>query len=133
MNRDWKDWLQGIGKIGLALALIYLAYVYLERWWSPPIQPSQAKKVAIHPDFYVYLPKSYVSSLESARKLVGMPLWVRDGYRWIYEPGDKTLGPIKKIVPSGVRARGGECSVGVQEGGQELHRSDQHRQSFLRG
>ena len=62
-------------EIGVALALIYLGYVYLERWSGVPVQTNQPKKVTIHPDFYVYLPKSYVSSLESARKLVGKPLW----------------------------------------------------------
>ena len=117
MTRDWKDWLQGIGKIGVALALVYLGYVYLERWSRAPVQPNQPQKVTIHPDLYVYLPKSYVSSLESARKLVGKPLWVKEGYRWNYKPGDKTLGPIEKIVPSGVRARGGNVLLEFEKEG----------------
>ena len=118
MTRDWKDWLLGVGKIGIALALIYLGYVYLERWSRIPVQPNQPQKAAIHPDLYVYLPKSYVSSLESARKLVGKPLWVRGGYRWTYEPGDKTLGPIEKIVPHGVRARGGNVLLEFEKEGE---------------
>ena len=117
MTRDWKDWLQGIGKIGVALALVYLGYVYLERWSRAPVQPNQPQKVTIHQDLYVYLPKSYVSSLESARKLVGKPLWVKEGYRWNYKPGDKTLGPIEKIVPSGVRARGGNVLLEFEKEG----------------
>ena len=117
MNRDWKDWLLGVGKIAIALALIYLGYVYLERWSRVPVQPNQPKKVTIHPDFYVYFPKSYVSSLESARKLVGKPLWVREGYRWIYQPGDKTLGPIEKIIPTGVRASGGNVLLEFEKEG----------------
>ena len=71
-DSDWKDWLLGAGKIGIALTLIYLGYVYLERWSSAPLQPNQPAKVSIHPDLYVYPPKSYVSSLESARKLAAL-------------------------------------------------------------
>ena len=117
-DSDWKDWLLGAGKIGIALTLIYLGYVYLERWSSAPVRPNQPAKVTIHPDLYVYPPKSYVSSLESARKLVGKPLWVREGYRWKYQPGDKTLGPIEKIVPSGVRALEGNVVLEFEKEGE---------------
>ena len=117
-DSDWKDWLLGAGKIGIALVLVYLGYTYLERWSSAPVQPNQPAKVTIHPDLYVYLPKSYVSGLESARKLVGKPLWVREGYRWNYQPGDKTLGPIEKIVPSGVRAIGANVVLEFEREGE---------------
>ena len=118
MTRDWKDRLLGVGKIGIALALVYLGYVYLERWSRAPVQRNQPRKVTIQPDLYVYLPKSYVSSLESARKLVGKPLWVREGYRWNYEPADKTLGPIEKIRPTGVRASGGNVLLEFEKDGE---------------
>ena len=118
MTRDWKDWLLGVGKIGIAFALVYLGYVYLERWSRAPVQRNQPRKVTIQPDLYVYLPKSYVSTLESARKLVGKPLWVREGYRWNYEPGDKTLGPIEKIMPTGVRSSGGNVLLEFEKDGE---------------
>ncbi len=93
-------------RVGLVLAVVYLGVTYYQRWTSAPIGPERKQTIKLHPDLYVFPPKSYVTDVASARKLIGKPLWVKEGYRWVYEPGDDTLGPLERLVPSGVKEKG---------------------------
>ena len=115
MNR-WTAGGEIILRLALVAAGIYLAATFYERWTRPRFVREQPKR-KIHLDHYTFLPKSYVTDFESTKKLVGKPLWVKDGYRWIYEPGEETLGPLEKIVPTGVARCGGQVVLQFEKDG----------------
>jgi hypothetical protein len=102
---------------GLLAAAVFLGFHVYERITRPVLHRETGPTRKIHADMYVYPPRSYVSDLRSARKLVGKPLWVKEGYRWGYEPGDGALGPLEKIVPTAVREEGGEVRLAFEKGG----------------
>ena len=115
MNR----WTAG-GKIVLRLSLVaagvYFAATFYDRAMRPRLVREQPKR-QVHIDHYTFLPKSYVRDFESAKKLIGKPLWVKDGYRWIYQPGDEAFGPLEKIVPTGVAWRGRQVVLQFEKAG----------------
>ena len=117
MKRDWIQAVQALLKLGLVATGIYLAFVYYDRWSARLPVEERREQLLKNPDYYVFPPRSYVSDLASARKLVGKPLWVKEGYRWTYEPDDKPLGPLEKIVPTAVRQRGGEVVIDFEKHG----------------
>lgn len=119
MKRDWIQAVQALLKLGLVATGIYLAYVYYGRWSTQlPVEERQ-ERLLKNPDYYVYPPRSYVSDLASARKLVGKPLWVKEGYRWTCEPDDQPLGPLEKIVPTAVRQRDGVVVIDFEKDGKK--------------
>ncbi len=116
-----KPWVKTVGaslKVGIVLALLYLGVVYYQRWNRPSLERAKPAERVIPADYYVYPPKSYVSDAESAkRRLLGQPLWVREGYRWIPEPGDKPLAPLEKIVPAKIVTRGEQALLEFEREG----------------
>ena len=115
MNR-WAAAGRIVLRLGLVAVGVYLAASYYHRWTRPRLERDQPKR-EVHLDHYTYLPKSYVTDFASAKKLVGKPLWVKEGYRWIYEPGDNALGPIEQVVPTGVARRGREVLLKFEKDG----------------
>ena len=113
----WRLGAKIVLRVGLLGAAVYLAATYYQRWTRPRLERHLPKR-EIHLDYYTFLPKSYVTDFELAKKLIGKPLWVKEGYRWIYEPGDNALGPLEKIVPTGVRRRGNEVQLEFDKDGQ---------------
>jgi len=120
---SWRDqeWFSVTGvllKISLVVAAVFLAGVYLERASRKPLEREKPQQIDFHADLYVHPPKSYVRDFESAqRKLVGMTLWVREGWRWAYEPGERFFEPLEKVVPTRVFRRGDEIVIGFQRDG----------------
>ena len=106
MNRDWRDWIGSVFVMAVIAALVYAGVSYVAEWVDPRLKAPRQQERAIHPDLHVFHPKSYVSSAASAEKLIGRPLWVKEGYRWLYDPGEQTFEPLEKIVPTGVRRQG---------------------------
>ena len=104
-------------RIGLIAAAIFLASSLYERINRPSLEREEAPVRKFHVDAYVYPPKSYVTSVRSARKLIGKPLWVKEGYRWGYQPGDGSLGPLEEIVPTDVRRVGREARLFFEQNG----------------
>lgn len=99
-------------RFGLIAAAIFLGTTLYERANRPSLDREEAPVREIHADLYVYPPKSYVTNVRSARRrLIGKPLWVKEGYRWGYQPGDGALGPLEKIVPTDVRRMGRETRL----------------------
>ena len=119
----WRDqeWFTVTGvllKIGIVAAAVFLAGVYLERAWRKPLVREKPREIELHADLYVHPPKSYVRNLESAqRKLVGMTLWVKEGWRWAYEPGERFFEPLEKVAPTQVFQRGDEIVIGFERDG----------------
>ena len=104
-------------RVGLAVAVAYLGVNFYERATRPRLERKQGPLRKIHPDAYVYPPKSYVTSVQSAQKLIGKPLWVKEGFRWTYQPGNEVLGPLEKVVPTRIRQAGREVRLTFEKGG----------------
>ena len=106
MDKDWRDWVGSVFVMAVIAALVYAGVSYIAEWANPRLKAPRRQERTIHPDLYVFHPKSYVSSAASAEKLIGRPLWVKEGYRRLYDPGEQTFEPLEKIIPTGVREEG---------------------------
>lgn len=117
----WWYWVRLGVKAAVVLGVFYVTYHFYERNRIKNMtlreEPAQIK---LPDDAYVFVPKSYVVDMESAqRKLIGKPLWVKEGFRWAYQPGDRLFGPLERIVPTRVSAQGGEARIHFSQGGKE--------------
>ncbi len=118
IESEWFERLRLLVKITLVAAVLYVGYTFYIRYRLAVVKPPEAPVIDLHDDLYVHPPKSYVSDFESAkRRLAGMPLWAKEGYRWVYEPGGRLLEPLEKIVPSDVVRRGGSVYLVFEKDG----------------
>jgi hypothetical protein len=115
-----KQWLQPVRlslRVALVLALAYGALHIYSRWTRPPLRRDKPAPVQRVEDFYVHPPKSYITNLVSAQKLVGKSLWVIEGYRWRTQPDGRLLEPLERIVPTAVVSRGEEAVIRFERAG----------------
>ncbi len=120
LESEWFERLRLLVKITLAAALLYVGYTFYVRYRLATVKPPEAPVVDLHDDLYVHPRKSYVSDFESAkRRLTGTPLWVKEGYRWTYEPGGRLFAPLEKIVPVDVVRRGGSVYLAFEKNGKQ--------------
>jgi hypothetical protein len=115
-----KKWVQQVRlslRVGLVLAFFYVAAHFYERWTRPSLRRDTPAPIQRVEDFYVHPPKSYVSDLTSAQKLIGQPLWVIEGYRWRVQPGGRLLEPLEKIIPTAIVRRGEEAVLRFERHG----------------
>jgi len=115
-----KQWVQPVRRslqVALVLALLYVGAHFYWQWTRPSLRRDQPAPIQRVEDFYVHPPKSYVTDLDSAQKLVGQPLWVIEGYRWQAQPGGRLLEPLERIVPSAIVRRGEEAVIRFERGG----------------
>ena len=116
----WQDhdWVHVVGvslKIAVVVSFVYVGGVFLERRWAKWEGAEQPRTIELHEDLYVHPKRSYISSFETARKkLVGAPLWVKEGWRWVCEPGERLLEPIEKITPTRVFERGSQVWIAFE-------------------
>ena len=115
--RGWVGPVRVALRIGLLAAAVFLGVSIYERISLPKLQRDAPAARKMHADWYVYPPRSYVSDVRSARKLIGKRLWVKEGYRWGYQPGDGVLGPLETIVPTGVSEAGREVRLAFEKEG----------------
>jgi hypothetical protein len=104
-------------RAGLVTAVLVVGVEYYRRWTRPSLEREEPQRIERVEDFYVYPPKSYVTDLESARKLVGQPLWVIEGYRWRAQPGGRLLEPLERIVPKAFERQGQEAVLRFERNG----------------
>ena len=124
----WLFWFRLAIKVTLVVGTIYLAYHFYQRHQIANMtigdQPTTTRKLPS--DAFVFVPKSYATDLASAReRLTGKPLWIREGYRWMYEPGEKLFEPLERIVPLAFEVRGSEVAL--------LFEKEGERRSFVIG
>lgn len=108
-----RNWIQPVRvslRVALVLAVFYLAVDFYSRWTRTPLQRDEPATIQRVEDFYVHPPKSYVTHINSAQKLVGEPLWVIAGYRFRTQPGGRLLEPLERIVPTAI-VRNGDQAV----------------------
>ncbi len=126
-GEEWLFWFRLSLKVTLVVGAVYLAYHFYERHRIANMTiGEQPTKRSLPSDAFVFVPKSYATNLTSAReRLTGKPLWIREGYRWVYQPGDVLFEPLERIVPSAFEVRGGEVVLLFEEAGE--------RRSFVIG
>ena len=114
-------WVRLVVKVALVFGALYVGYHLYERNRLANIgKEPEVKKIELPADMFAFVPKSYATDLESARrKLLGKPLWVKEGYRWSYQPENRLFGPLEKIVPTSVAVRNGEAVLVFEKDGRE--------------
>lgn len=115
--RGWTGPVRAALRIGLIGAAVFLGVSIYERISRPTLHREAGPTRKIHADMYVYPPRSYISDSRLVRKLIGKELWVKEGYRWGYQPGEGVLGPLEKIVPTGVSEAGREVRLAFEKQG----------------
>ena len=100
--------------VALAIAALRAAIIFYERYTEKSATAEKSPEQPLNPDSYVVPHKLYAYDLKSAQKLVGRPVWVREGYRSAYFPCEPTgqrcdfqheaglLGPIQRLEVKGV-------------------------------
>lgn len=120
-DSTWVYWVRLGIKVALVWSALYVAYHFYERNRIAKMSfREEPKQIKLPDDAYVFVPKSYVTDIESARrKLVGEPLWVKEGFRWRYQPGDRLFTPLEVVVPTTFAVRGGEAKLIFERDGRE--------------
>lgn len=122
LDSEWFYRLRLILKVGLVIGALMVGYHFYQRHRiaNSIAQRDEPKRIELPADLFAFVPKSYVTDLESARrKLVGEPLWIKEGYRWSYDPGGRLFEPLERVVPQAVVVRGGEVRLVFDRGGSE--------------
>jgi len=107
MEAGAKKKIQLVLYAAIAIAALRTGYIFYQRH----VENTEAKKEAppLKADYYVTPKKLYPYDLKSAQQLTQQPVWVREGYRFVYFPYDPargrsdfahetgTLGPIERL------------------------------------
>lgn len=115
-DQEWVTYVSVMLKVGLVLALGYVAFDYLTRPGVGPVEEVRQEE-PLHEDLYVHPLKTNVTRYSTADRLVGQELWVKAGWSLAAEPGEQWLGPIEKIVPTRVFERNGDLLLGFEREG----------------
>ncbi len=103
-----EDWFQLVSlsvKISLVLSALYVSWVFHER--AQTSFNREPERRPLHADLLIYLPRADATTLESARrKLIGIPLWVREGWRRGCEQDGRLLGPLEVVTITQIQPRG---------------------------
>src|SRR5579863_4954789 len=113
MSPETKKRIQLALVVAFIVAAARAGYIFYQRHEDrlAVLRQKQAQNVGYsNPDYYVNPKKLYPYDLKSAGQLTLQPVWVKEGYRYVYyqyEPGSKrvdfgheagTLGPIEKLA-----------------------------------
>jgi hypothetical protein len=86
INPDVKQKIQIALALAIVIAGIRTAYVLYERHADNKKETQAQAAPPLNPDYYVTPKKLYPFDLKSARDLTKQPVWVKEGYRYIYYP-----------------------------------------------
>lgn len=88
INPDVKQKIQIALALAIAIAGLRTAYVLYERHAENGAENKRETQTAppLNADYYVTPKKLYPFDLKSARELTKQPVWVKEGYRYIYYP-----------------------------------------------
>ncbi|MBI1354173.1 MAG: hypothetical protein GC160_07490 [Acidobacteria bacterium] len=110
-EQEWVGYVSVSLKVALVLAVGYVAFDWFTRPSAAPVE-TQVEEKPLQEDLYVVPPKTNIASYATAKKLVGMDLWVRAGWALTAQPGDRLLPPLAKITPKKVFQRDGALWLG---------------------
>ena len=87
-NPEVKQKIQLALALAIAVAAIRTGYVLYERHASNRKETQTQAQAAppLNPDYYVSPKKLHPYDLKSARELTEQPVWVKEGYRYLYYP-----------------------------------------------
>lgn len=76
--------------LAMAVAALRTGYVLYQRHEAnqPAAQQQQQAAPPLNPDYYVVPKRLHPYDLKSARELTKQPVWVKEGYRYMYYPYD---------------------------------------------
>ncbi len=112
MSPETKQRIQLFLVAAFIVAAARAGYIFYQRHEDrlAVLRQKQAQNVGYsNPDYYVNPKKLYPYDLKTAKQLTQQPVWVKEGYRYVfynYEPGTRhvdfghdagTLGPIEKL------------------------------------
>ena len=112
MTADTRKKIQLALLLALVVATVRAAYIFYQRHQDRLAVEQQKKARDVgyaNPDYYVSPKKLYPYDLKSARQLTQQPVWVKEGYRYVFYPYQAagkhvdfghdagTLGPIEKL------------------------------------
>lgn len=104
-EQEWFLFVSLSLKVSLALSALYLAWVFYDR--ANTDFRTEPEERSLPADLYIYLPRANATTLESARrKLIGIPLWVREGWSRGCEQDDRLLGPLEVVTITAIESRG---------------------------
>jgi len=87
MTPELKQRIQIVLVAAIALAALRAGYIFYGRRVSK-IDAAKHQPPPLNPDYYVIPKKLYPHDLKSARQLIKLPVWVKEGYRYTYYPFD---------------------------------------------
>lgn len=131
MTADTRKKIQLALLLALVVATLRAGYIFYQRHQDRLAVERQKKARDVgyaNPDYYVSPKKLYPYDLKTARQLTQQPVWVKEGYRYVYYPYQAankhldfahdagTLGPIEKlqvkdVVSSSNRVQGQPTQV----------------------
>ena len=87
MSPELKNRIQIALALAIAIAGIRTGYILYERHASNAKETKQeTSEPPLNPDYYVTPKKLYPFDLKSARELTKQPVWIKEGYRYLYYP-----------------------------------------------
>lgn len=75
--------------LAIAVAALRTGYVLYQRHAENKPEVQQQAAPALNPDYYVVPKRLHPYDLKSARELTRQPVWVKEGYRYMYFPYDR--------------------------------------------
>jgi hypothetical protein len=90
MDADVKQKIQIALALAIAVAAVRTVYVLYERHSENQPEATQQAAPPLNPDYYVTPKKLHPYDLKSARELTQQPVWVKEGYRYLYYPYNPT-------------------------------------------
>ena len=87
LNADVKQKIQIFLALAIAIAVVRTGYVLYARY-AANHKPEAQQQAAppLNPDYYVVPKRLHPYDLKSARELTQQPVWVKEGYRYLYFP-----------------------------------------------
>ena len=87
LNPEAKQKIQIVLGLAIAIAAVRAGYVLYGRYAENRKETQQQRAAPpLEPDYYVTPKKLYPYDLKSARELTKQPVWVKEGYRYLYYP-----------------------------------------------
>ena len=94
---SWR-WIQVFLAAALLVAGVRMLWIFSERRRPlPPARKALLPARTVNPDYYVHLPRAYLTDLKSAQRMKGSTVWIRDGYRYPHYPFDSRVGRTREI------------------------------------
>lgn len=99
MRPATRRWIQVFLAAALLLSAARVLWIFYQRRRpvTPPPKGAVLPARKVHPDYWVHLPRAYLTDFASAHKMKGATLWMRDGWRYAHYPFDAVARRTREI------------------------------------